>query len=61
MLDSQCHAPVCRSLEESGKSAVEAVGKTLSALAPTIVCLNEVDMRRQPSGLSRLAEVLRRS
>mmetsp|Transcript_53329 Transcript_53329/g.98611 ORF Transcript_53329/g.98611 Transcript_53329/m.98611 type:complete len:360 (-) Transcript_53329:36-1115(-) len=41
---------------DTGEPAVQAVAGTLSALSPTVVCLNEVDERRQPTALRVLAE-----
>lgn len=43
---------------EDGTSTVDAVAQTLQALNPAIVCLNEVDLRKQPAGLEQLSKIL---
>eukprot|EP00931_Biecheleriopsis_adriatica_P078799 TRINITY_DN52214_c0_g1_i1.p1 TRINITY_DN52214_c0_g1~~TRINITY_DN52214_c0_g1_i1.p1 ORF type:complete len:389 (+),score=49.72 TRINITY_DN52214_c0_g1_i1:131-1168(+) len=40
----------------SGACGLDHICSSLRALRPSVVCLNEVDLRKQPQGLKRVAE-----
>jgi len=43
---------------DDGTPAIDAIVQTLQALNPLIVCLNEVDLRKQPAALQQVSKIL---
>lgn len=49
---------VRRLASDSGEPLAGMVGSTLRRLQPTVVCLNEVDLRKSPEGLEEIAAAI---